>query len=406
MQKYMEIYADILLKKCLKLKKGEPLLIQGPMERYDFVRILVDKAYKMGIKDIKINLKDAYMKHSSLKNLTLDELKKDEMWSGKILEEYAKKGGAFLSLSAEYPDLMSDIDADILTKLQLHSVSESKTFDARRRKNELAWCIASVPTQDWADKLFPKEKDNLKKLWKTIFDICQISKRDPEKALDQKIKISHERAKKLNNLKLKYLKYTNSLGTNLTIKLPENYVFHNIEMQLADGRIILPNMPSEEIYTSPDKRGTNGIVYASKPLIHNGKMVDNFWLEFKDGKVINYGAKKGKDVLKSIINFDKTSMYLGEVALVDYNSPISKINMLFYTTLYDENASCHIALGQAFSDCIQDGEKKSKEQLEKLGINQSKTHVDFMIGTKDLKITGITQNDEEVIIFKNGNGVL
>ena len=354
--------------------------------------ILVDKAYKIGVKDIKINLKDAYMKHSSLKNLTLDELKKDEMWSGKCLEEYAKKGGAFLTLSAEYPDLMKDIDADILTKLQLHSVSESKTFDARRRKNELAWCIASVPTQDWADKLFPKEKDNLKKLWKTIFDICQISKRDPEKTLDQKIKISHERAKKLNNLKLKYLKYSNSLGTNLTIKLPENYVFHNIEMQLADGRIILPNMPSEEVYSSPDKYGTNGIVYASKPLIHNGKTVDNFWLEFKNGKVINYGAKKGKDVLKSIINFDKTSMYLGEVALVDYNSPISKTNMLFYT--------------QAFSDCIQDGEKKSKEQLEKLGINQSKTHVDFMIGTKDLKITGITQNDEEVIIFKNGNGVL
>ncbi len=406
MQKYMEKYAEILLKKCLKLKKGEPLLIQGPMERYDFVRIVVDQAYKMGIKDIKINLKDAYMKHSSLQNLKLEDLKQSELWSGKPLEEYAKKGGAFLSLTAEYPDLMSDVDANILTKLQMHATNESPTFDERRRKNELAWCIAAVPSQDWADKLFPKEKNNLEKLWQIIFDICLISKRNPEEALDKKIKISHNRAQKLNNLKLKYLKYRNSLGTDLTIELPQNYVFHNIEMKLADGRIIFPNMPSEEVYSSPYNKGTNGIVYASLPLIHGGKVIEDFWIEFKNGKVINYDAKKGKDVLENIINFDKNSKYLGEVALVDYDSPISNTNMLFYTTLYDENASCHLALGQAFSDCIKDGEKKSKEELEKLGINQSKNHVDFMIGTKDLQIIGITEKDEEVTIFKNGNCVL
>ncbi len=406
MQKYMEKYADILLTKCLKLKKGEPLLIKGPMERYDFVRILVDKAYKMGIKDINTNLTDAYMQHSSLQNLKLEDLKKQEMWSGKPFEVYAKKGGAFLSLSAEYPDLMNDIDASVLTKLQMHSTNESKTFENRRRHNELSWCIASVPTQDWADKLFPRQKDNLNKLWKMIFDICLITKRNPEQALDKKIKISHDRAQKLNNLKLKYLKYSNSLGTDLQIELPSNYIFHNIEMKLADGRIVFPNMPSEEVYSSPLKKGTNGIVYASKPLIHNGKIIDNFWLEFKNGKVVNYGAKKGKEVLESIINFDSNSKYLGEVALVDYNSPISNTNMLFYTTLYDENASCHLALGQAFSDCIKDGENKSQKELEQQGVNQSKTHVDFMVGTKDLKIIGITEKDEEVVIFKNGNCVL
>ncbi len=406
MQKYMDIYAEILLKDCLKIKKGEPLVIKAPIENYEFLRIINAKALALGVKDIKFILNDAYISHDQAQKLKKEDLEKSDWWSVKAYEEYAKKNAAYLSFVSEYPGLMSDINTKLLTELQLKNIKETPTFEKKRNKNELSWCIAALPNQNWADKIYPNEKDNLKKLWKTILDICLITKKEPRKALKEKLAKTAKRAQKLNKLNLRSLKYTNSLGTDLTIELPDEYVFHSTEMILVDGRKIIPNMPSEEVYTSPNFKKTNGIVYASKPLIHDGKKVDNFYLEFKDGKVVNFDAKEGKDVLKSIINFDKNSCYLGEIALVDYDSPISNTNLLFYTTLYDENASCHLALGQSFSDCLKNGVNKSKKELEQAGLNQSKTHVDFMIGTKDLKIVGITKTNKEVIIFDKGNCVL
>lgn len=405
MNQYLSTYADILLERCLNLKKNEPLFIQGPMECYQFIRLIAKKAYTKGIQDIHFRLTDAYIKHEQLKNLNIEELKKINWFSGTDLEIYAKKNAAILSLCAEYPDLMQDIDPQKLVEIQKHIVRQTPIFDKKRNKNELSWCIAAVATQDWADKLYPNEEDNLNKLWKTILDICLITKDNPLQRLDEKIKISRERAEKLNNLNIKYFEYTNSLGTNLTVEMPENYLFHNIEMKLQDGRIILPNMPSEEIFSSPKKFGTNGIVYASKPLIHNGKQINNFYLEFKDGKVINYDAQEGKEILEKIINFDENSSYLGEVAFVNYDSPISNTKKIFYTTLFDENASCHLALGQSFSESIVDGESKDEKELETYGLNQSKTHVDFMIGTNDLNIIGITKDNQKIPIFKHGNFV-
>ena len=234
MQNYFEIYADILLEDCLKIKKGEPLYIDGPMECYSFMRILVAKAYKLGVKDIKLNLSDAYIKHSELTNLSLDELKENGNWTGKIMEEYAKKNATFLMLKTEYPGLMSDVDTNILTELQLKMNQESATFDEKRGKNELSWTIAAVATQDWADKIFPNEEDNLNKLWQTIFDICLITQDNPRKKIREKIAKSRKRAEALNNLHLKSLHYKNSLGTDFTIKLPENYrkKFQNMLMIL------------------------------------------------------------------------------------------------------------------------------------------------------------------------------
>ena len=403
---YLEKYADILLWECLKLKDNEPLVIIGPMERYDFIRVLTNKAYEKGIKDIYLRISDAYIKHDQLINLSVDELKEIDWWTGYDMEQYAKKGAAFLSLCSEYPGLYSDVDSSKLTQIQKYMMQNCLTYDERRNKNELSWCIAAVPSQDWADKLFPDDSNNLEKLWKLILDICLITTDDPIKNLHNKILISHNRAKKLNDLNIKCFKYNNSLGTDLTVEMPEDYIFHNIEMSIVDGRVIYPNLPSEEIYSSPKKTGVNGIVYASKPLIHGGKIIRDFYLEFKDGKVINYDAKIGKDVLKNIMEFDDNSSYLGELAFVNYDSPISNTNMLFYTTLYDENASCHLALGQSFCDCIKNGEKRSKEELEKIGLNQSLNHVDFMIGTEDLNVIGVTKDNKEIQIFKDGNFVI
>lgn len=403
MKKDLENYAEIILFECLKLKKEEPLFIQAPLERYDFVRIVCNKAYEYGIKDIHLRLIDEYIKHDKLKNLSYEELIKDDYFRANKLSEYASKHAAVLSLVAEYPGLMDDIDPKKTNAISKLMAEDAKTYYDMVNKNELAWCIAAVPSNDWANKMFNNEVDALDKLWRIILDMCLITTKDPKKTLNDKIKISHERASKINNLNLEYLKYTNSLGTNLTIRLPENYRFHNIEMKIKDNRIIYPNIPSEEIYSSPNKYYTNGIVYSSKPLIYRGKFIDDFFLEFKDGKVINYDAKVGKEELKNIITFDESACYLGEVALVAYDSPISNTHKLFYTTLFDENASCHLALGQSFSDSVANGEYKEIKELESLGLNQSKIHVDFMVGTSDLNIVGITKDKKEIPIFTNGN---
>ncbi len=197
--------------------------------------------------------------------------------------------------------------------------------------------------------------------------------------------------------------YTNSLGTNLTVSLNKGYLFAGGGSYTVDGVYFFANMPTEEIFTSPNYKGTNGVVYSSLPLNYNGNLIEEFKLVFKDGRIIDYDAKIGKEVLKEVIEIDEGSHYLGEIALVPYDSPISNMKTLFYNTLFDENASCHLAIGKGFSECLKDGLTMTKEQLLEKGVNDSLTHVDFMIGTKDLRIIGKTNDDQEVIIFEAGN---
>ena len=197
--------------------------------------------------------------------------------------------------------------------------------------------------------------------------------------------------------------YTNNLGTDLIINLLENSIWNGASEKTKSGVEFIANIPTQEVFTTPNRLGTNGIVYSSKPLIYNGGFINDFFIEFKDGKVINYDAKEGKDILKGIIESDENACYLGEVALVDYNSPISTSKLIHYETLYDENASCHLALGSGFTECVKGTDNKSKEELISLGFNYSDNHVDFMIGTEDLNIMAKTFDGKEVQIFKDGN---
>ena len=228
--------------------------------------------------------------------------------------------------------------------------------------------------------------------------MCMLDKEDPTKSWEEQLSAIQKIISILNHLKLEKLHYSNSLGTDLDIYLPQNYRFDSAK----DGKVIV-NMPSYEVFASPIYNKTEGIVYNSKPLNYNGKIIDQFWIKFIDGKVVDYDAKKGKNILKAIIESDANSCYLGECALVEYNSPISLTNKIFNTTLIDENASCHLALGAGFAECLENGLNLNEQELLKSGINISKTHVDFMIGTSDLSIIGTTVNGEKITIFKNGN---
>ena len=403
MNELLKKYASVILKTCLKVEKDQPLFISANYERIDFVRIVANIAYELGVKDIYFDLTDVYLKHDALKNLELEDLKKLSFWNKEKWNEYAKKGAAFLMLASETPGLMKDIDPKLLSDLTIYAFETRKEFDDLRDKAMVPWCIAAIPTEKWAEEIFPNSKNPVEDLWYKIFEICHITEDNPELIWNEKISNLAKRCQKLNEYNFKTLKYQNELGTNFTIDLPENHLWESGKSNLVIGKEVLVNFPTEEVFTSPHKDTANGIVYSAKPLAYQDNIINDFWIKFQDGIAIEWDAKEGKEVLTNLINSCKGSNRLGEVALVEYDSPISKSGIVFYETLYDENASCHLAIGASFPECLKDGIGKSDEELESLGLNNCTNHVDFMIGTKDLTITGITHTGENITIFENGN---
>ena len=404
MNKLQEKYAKVLLETCLKVEKNQPLFISYNIERSDFVRIITKQAIEMGVKDIYYEGSDPYLKHELLKNLEVEELKKLSFWDKEIWNTYAKKNAAFLMLASETPGLMKDIDSDKMTAMTKYSLETRKEFDDLRDKSMLAWCIAAVPTDDWAKALYPNSKTPIDDLWNAIFDICGVKEKNPVKIWEEKIKKLDIRAKKLNDYQFKTLKYKSSNGTDFQINLPKNHIWASGKSVLANKKEVLVNYPTEEVFSSPDCKSAEGIVYSSKPLSYQGVIIEDFWIRFEKGKAVEAHAKKGNETLQNMINICKNSNLLGEVALVPYDSPISNTNQIFLETLFDENAACHLALGDSFPECIKDGPKTSKEILFKEhNMNKCDSHVDFMIGTKDMNITGITEDKKEVPIFIEGN---
>ena len=404
MKELQEKYASVILKTCLKVKKNQPLFISANSERLDFVRIVADKALELGVKDIYFDITDSILKHSILKELSLKELKKHQYFNKQNWNEYAKKGAAFVMLASETPGLMKDIDQKKLSDITMYAYDTRKTFDDLRDESKVAWCIAAVPTDAWAKEVFPNSDNSLEDLWKKIFEVCCLNEDNPEKIWNKKTAKLNERSKKLTECHIKKLKYTNSLGTDFTIELPDKAIWRSGYETLANGTKVLVNYPTEEVFTSPDCKTANGIVYAAKPLSYQDNMIRDFWIKFKDGIAIDCHAKEGEETLRNIISSCKNSNMLGEVALVPYDSPISNSNIIFYETLFDENAACHLALGESFPECIEGGTSIKKEKLfEKYNLNDCTNHVDFMIGNKDTNIIGITKDNKEIPIFENGN---
>ena len=395
LDKKIRKYAKFLLQGCLALKEGEKLFIIGNKEIEKFIKIVIEEAKSLKITNIETLINDLDYQKCLYLTKSYEEIIKDPEMNKSKYNQMAKEGYAFLSLSSPLPGHMKDVDEKLLSKVQKYMNESTKVFRKYQEKGLLKWNISAVPNSYWAKVLHLQNEDEL---WNIILDICLIEEeQDPIELWREKIKRLKKRAEYLNALKIKKMIYKNSLGTNLEIFLPENYLF-----QLVEEKNIV-NMPTEEIFTAPNYLKTTGIVYSSKPLEYQGSIIEDFYLEFKNGKVVSYDAKKGKEILQGILETDKGSSYLGEIALVDISSPISKINKIFYDTLIDENSCCHLALGQSFGECVKEGLQKEKEELKKLGLNQSKTHVDFFIGTKDLCIEAILKNGEKKIIMKNGD---
>ena len=403
MEELKRKYADMILNVCLQVENNQPLFISYNSENAEFVRILANEAFKIGVKDIYFDSIDVNLKHDMLVNLDFDSLKNNKLFDRSIWNEYAKKGAAFVMLSSETPGLMKDVDSELLGKVAVYGLETRKEFDDLRDKSMVPWCIACVPTYSWATKLFPNSSNPVDELWDKIFDICGVKENNPIEALNNKLNKLVERKDKLNSYNFKKLIYSNSLGTNFSIELNPTTLWATGREKLATSKEVLVNYPTEEIFTSPNANTASGVVYSTKPLSYQDNIINNFWIKFDNGVVIDYGAEEGYETLDRLINLCENSNRLGEVALVEYDSPISNSNIVFYTTLFDENAACHLALGDSFPECLEGGTDMTEEELKINNMNKCKSHVDFMIGSKDLNIKGVTFDGREIDIFTNGN---
>lgn len=402
---FLEKYAELVVKTGINIQKNQILVISSPIECAFFTRKIAEIAYKEGAKDVVINWGDELFSKIRFLNAPEEVFEEFPEWQKEFYLSYVNQGAAFLSISASDPELMKDVNPERMLKARRTSSVALAEYREKLMSNKNVWSIVSVPTKAWATKVFPNlsEEEAINKLWEYIFKAVRADKEDPVLAWEEHKNNLKKNISFLNNNKFKYLKYKNSLGTDLKIELSEGHIWLGGSDYTPDGLEFIANMPTEEVFTLPKKDGVNGTVVSSMPLNSNGNLIENFSITFENGKIVDFKAEKGYDTLKNIIATDEGAHYLGEVALVPYDSPISNLKTIFFNTLFDENASCHLAIGNAYPVCIKNGEEMSKEELDKNGVNSSLTHVDFMVGTKDLQIIGVTSEGNEIQIFKDGN---
>lgn len=399
----MKKYARLITKTGANVQKGQPVKIYASVEQYEFITILVDECYKAGAS--KVNIEWDYQPITKLnyRYRTLKSLSTVEAWEEEKLKLMTKELPCRIYIISDDPDGLKGINQNKMMKAKIARYPIIKPY-SDEMENRHQWTIAAVPSYKWAKKVFPElsKSQAYNKLWEEILSCVRVTpENSPEKEWEKHNKSFKEKCDWLNSYKFDRLHYQSANGTDFWVKLiPEGHWCGGSELT-KQGIEFNPNLPTEEIFTSPKVGEAEGKVVATKPLSYEGQIIDNFSITFKDGKAVSWEAEKGYDLLTKIITSDKTSCMLGELALIPKESPINQSGILFYETLFDENASCHIALGAGFNDCIDGHLDMTNEQCRALGINDSMIHVDFMIGTDDMQITGY-KDDKVVPIFENG----
>jgi aminopeptidase len=405
----VEKLANLAVKIGANVQKDQIVVVNAPVEAADIARKVVKKAYEAGAKKVVINWRDELSGRYSYEYETIETLSDIPQYSIDRMRYFVDNGACVVSIVSPIPGANKGVDP---SKIQAAGIASSKALGFYREHmmgNRSQWSIIAASNPVWAKKVFPDmdEAEAEETLWDAIFKASRVNEdTDPIEEWNKHNKSLIDHNKILNDYQFETLHFTNSLGTDLTIKLVDNHVWSGGQEKATTGVVFNPNIPTEENFTMPHKYGVNGKVVATKPLDYQGNLIEDFWIEFKDGKVVNYDAKKEKSTLKNLIEFDEGSSYLGEVALISHNSPISQANILFFNTLFDENASCHLALGRAYPMNIKGGTSMDIKELEKYGYNNSMSHSDFMFGSEDMNIVGVKKDGTKVQIFKDGNFVI
>lgn len=402
----LEKYARLLVEVGLNVQKGQTVIIAAPVECAAFARMCASAAYAVGCREVIMDWGDDYLARQKYLHAADEVFDEVPEWRKNFYNGYARQGAGFLGISASDPENLKGVDPDRLRRTSIASGAALSEYRNAVTNNGTPWCIASVPIPSWAKRVFPDaktEQEAMEKLWEKIFAAVRVEdETDPVQLWHEHIQRLSYYRDKLTEYNFKYLHYTNSLGTDLMVELPENH-FWAAGSEISKGGIeFVANMPTEEIFSAPKFDGVNGKIVASMPLVKDGNIIDNFYMILKDGKIVEVHAEKGEEILKNAISIDEGASYLGEVALVPYDSPIQNSKTLFYSTLFDENAACHFAFGEAYP-MVKGSDEMTPEEQKAHGLNISKTHVDFMIGTADLSIVGITHDGEKIPVFVNGN---
>ncbi|MDO4565270.1 MAG: aminopeptidase [Clostridia bacterium] len=406
MNQKLQEYARLLVEVGINIQKGQRLIIACPVDHAPFARLCASIAYEKGCKEVIMNWSDDELTRK--KYLMADDSVFDSVpeWLVRFYTDYSKEKAGFLHLVSTDPENLLGVDADRILRSHKSQGEALKEYREIRNKNINPWSIGALASEKWAKLVFPKLEPEkaVEALWEKIFMAVRVkgdgTAIEAWRAHSKKLR---GRMKILNDYNFKSLHYKNGLGTDLIVELAHDHVWEAGGDTTADGQFYMPNMPTEEIFTANKRDGINGVVYASMPLCRDGNVIEGLRFEIKDGKIVKATADKGEGILKNAISVDEGASYFGEVALVPFDSPISNSKTLFYSTLYDENASCHFAFGRAYPTTVKGGIGMSKEQLKEAGLNDSITHVDFMVGTSDLSIVGLTHDGREVPVFVEGN---
>ena len=397
-------YARLLIREGLNVQAGQRLVINCPVDCAPFARLCADEAYAAGCREVLMKWRDDYLTRA--RYLHADDSVFDEVhqWEVLMADTVSEEGAAWLAIHADDPENLRDVDPDRIRRAQIVSGRAMEKFREREMRSEFPWCVASIPTRSWAKAVFPgmAAEEAVERLWREILAACRVDGTDAVAAWRAHNEELRRHVRMLNEYDFRTLHYLNSIGTDLTVELPEGHFWAGGSETSAAGIEFSANIPTEEVFTLPKRDGVNGTVDASRPLCHNGNIIDGFRFTLKNGRITEIQADEGEEILRDACTVDEGASYLGEVALVPCDSPISRSGILFYNTLFDENASCHFAFGEAYP-CIRGGSAMSEDELKAAGANFSITRVDFMIGTPDLSITGVTRDGREVPVFVNGD---
>ncbi|MGX1981973.1 aminopeptidase II [Thermolongibacillus altinsuensis] len=407
LEKNLEKYAELAVRVGVNIQKGQTLFIQAPLPSAPLVRKIAKKAYEEGAKHVYVEWSDEEITYIKFKHAPEEALHEYPMWLAQGREELAKGGAAFLSIYAPNPDLLKDIDPKRVAAANKAAGVALQNYRSRLMADHNCWSLIAVPTPAWAKKVFPdlNEDEAIEKLWDVIFRVTRVDQDDPIAAWHEHNQRLAKIVDYLNEKQYAKLIY-NGPGTDLTVELPEGHIWAGGAAKSTNGVFFNPNIPTEEVFTMPHKDGTNGVVRNTKPLNYGGNVIDGFTLTFKDGKVVDFTAEVGYETLKHLLDTDEGARRLGEIALVPHRSPISESNLVFYNTLFDENAASHLALGKAYPTNLENGANMSADELAARGANDSLVHEDFMIGSGELNVDGVTKDGTREPIMRNGNWAL
>ena len=401
----MRKYAKLAVQKGVNLQKGQGAVLQASVSEHEFAEMVAEEAYRAGAKWVRMEWTDQAVTRLHYRHQTVTELCKVADWTVEKMKFTAKELPCMIHIASADPDGLKGINPG---KMQKAMIAQSKVFKPIQdeMENKYQWTIVAVPSRAWAKKVFPGERTStaVEKLWEEILRAVRVTEdNDPVAEWDSHNKTLREKCEALNALDLDYLHYQAPNGTDFKCWLIPGGTWHGgCDTLATTGVDYNPNMPSEEVFTSPLRGRCEGTVVSTLPLSYQGTVIPKFSMDFKDGKAVAVHAEEHQELLEKMITMDEGAAMLGELALVPYDSPISNSGVLFYNTLFDENAACHIAMGRGFNETIPGFADMSKEQLKEKGINDSMIHVDFMIGCKELNITGYTRDGKEVAIFKDG----